>query len=403
MGLAIGTEGVVGADHNGRIVVGSLRTGRPGSRRLHAPGRIRTCGLALRRRTLYPLSYRRVATSLPAVQLTYRIVSHPLATPFRDLTVDDGGGRGRRGGAHGRGDDRLRRGLSRRTTTARVDGVRDRSPRAGEGRCSATTRSRSRRSERASPGSPESRPRRRRSTSRCTTSAASSPGSPSGGSSGCRARASHLVHDRARRPGRDGAGCRRGRAAAFRRLKLKLGGRDGLDVERVRAVRGVTGPAAPGRRERVLGRSTRRSTSIPELERLGVEYVEQPLPAGDPGGALLRARSPLPVYLDEDCHTLERRPPPAPSAATASTLKLAKSRRDPRGDPDGARRPGPRSRRHDRLHDRVRARHSRRLPGRPASATTSTSTATSCSPTTRGPASRSSTASSSPPTARASA
>ncbi len=26
----------------------------------------------------------------------------------------------------------------------------------------------------------------------------------------------------------------------FRRLKLKLGGRDGLDVERVRAVRGVT-------------------------------------------------------------------------------------------------------------------------------------------------------------------
>ena len=37
----------------------------------------------------------------------------------------------------------------------------------------------------------------------------------------------------------------------FRRLKLKLGGRDGLDVERVRAVRGDR-RAAAGRRERVL-------------------------------------------------------------------------------------------------------------------------------------------------------
>ena len=40
-------------------------------------------------------------------------------------------------------------------------------------------------------------------------------------------------------------------AARFQRLKLKLGGRDGLDVDRVRAVRGVT-EAAPGRRQRGL-------------------------------------------------------------------------------------------------------------------------------------------------------
>ena len=33
-------------------------------------------------------------------------------------------------------------------------------------------------------------------------------------------------------------------AGRFKRLKLKLGGRDGLDVERVRAVRGVTDRAA---------------------------------------------------------------------------------------------------------------------------------------------------------------
>src|SRR6185503_19812525 len=32
----------------------------------YAPGRNRTYGLALRRRTLYPLSYRRVGTILPA-------------------------------------------------------------------------------------------------------------------------------------------------------------------------------------------------------------------------------------------------------------------------------------------------------------------------------------------------
>src|SRR5262249_13680539 len=31
---------------------------------------------------------------------------------------------------------------------------------------------------------------------------------------------------------------------------------------------------------------------------------EQPLPAGDPGASKLRDRSPVPVYVDEDCHTL---------------------------------------------------------------------------------------------------
>src|SRR5262249_50956707 len=44
--------------------------------------------------------------------------------------------------------------------------------------------------------------------------------------------------------------------------------------------------------------------ALPALAELGVEYCEQPLPAGDPGGTELKSRSPLPIYLDEDCHTL---------------------------------------------------------------------------------------------------
>jgi len=40
------------------------------------------------------------------------------------------------------------------------------------------------------------------------------------------------------------------------------------------------------------------------LAALGVEYVEQPLREGDPGGAELRRHSRAPIYVDEDCHTL---------------------------------------------------------------------------------------------------
>ena len=44
--------------------------------------------------------------------------------------------------------------------------------------------------------------------------------------------------------------------------------------------------------------------SIPQLVELGVAYVEQPLPAGDAGAEELRSASPIPIYVDEDCHTL---------------------------------------------------------------------------------------------------
>jgi L-alanine-DL-glutamate epimerase-like enolase superfamily enzyme len=90
---------------------------------------------------------------------------------------------------------------------------------------------------------------------------------------------------------------------AFKSLKLKLGGRDGQDVDRVRAVREVwEGPIRVDVNE--YWTLDEALDSIPRLEALGVDYVEQPLPAGDPDGAKLKAASPLPIYVDEDCHTL---------------------------------------------------------------------------------------------------
>jgi L-alanine-DL-glutamate epimerase-like enolase superfamily enzyme len=109
----------------------------------------------------------------------------------------------------------------------------------------------------------------------------------------------------------------------FRRLKLKLGAGDGLDLERVRAVHGVA--EVPLQVDVNEAWSLEEALdAMPELAALGVEYCEQPLPAGDPGGAELKRRSPLPVYVDEDCHTL------ADVAACAErangiVVKLAKS------------------------------------------------------------------------------
>src|SRR5947208_8213400 len=109
----------------------------------------------------------------------------------------------------------------------------------------------------------------------------------------------------------------------FKRLKLKLGGRDGLDVDRVRAVRGVSDvPLQVDVNE--FWSLDEALAALPELERLGVEYCEQPLPAGDPDGPELKRRSPLPIYVDEDCHTLGDVPAFA-ERAPGLTVKLAKS------------------------------------------------------------------------------
>jgi L-alanine-DL-glutamate epimerase-like enolase superfamily enzyme len=110
----------------------------------------------------------------------------------------------------------------------------------------------------------------------------------------------------------------------FQRLKLKLGGGDGNDVERVRAVRGVAGDLPLQVDVNEAWNLDEALEALPRLAELGVEYCEQPLPAGDAGGPELKERSPLPIYVDEDCHVL------ADVAACAArahgiNVKLAKS------------------------------------------------------------------------------
>jgi L-alanine-DL-glutamate epimerase-like enolase superfamily enzyme len=110
----------------------------------------------------------------------------------------------------------------------------------------------------------------------------------------------------------------------FRRLKLKLGGGDGTDVERVRAVRGVAGDLPLQVDVNEAWNLDEALDALPRLAELGVEYCEQPLPAGDAGGPELKERSPLPIYVDEDCHVLAD---VATCAARAHgiNVKLAKS------------------------------------------------------------------------------
>jgi L-Ala-D/L-Glu epimerase len=109
----------------------------------------------------------------------------------------------------------------------------------------------------------------------------------------------------------------------FQRLKLKLGGRDGLDVERVRAVRGVTELPLMVDVNEAWGLDEALDY-LPQLGELGVEYCEQPLPAGDEDGPELKRRSPLPIYVDEDCHVAADVPACA-DRAHGVNIKLAKS------------------------------------------------------------------------------
>jgi L-alanine-DL-glutamate epimerase-like enolase superfamily enzyme len=111
--------------------------------------------------------------------------------------------------------------------------------------------------------------------------------------------------------------------SSFRRLKLKLGGGDGLDVERVRTVRAVTDvPLMVDVNE--WWSLDEALEALPQLAELGIEYCEQPLPAGDEGGRTLKERSPVAIYVDEDCHTLADVAPCA-EIAHGINVKLAKS------------------------------------------------------------------------------
>jgi L-alanine-DL-glutamate epimerase-like enolase superfamily enzyme len=90
----------------------------------------------------------------------------------------------------------------------------------------------------------------------------------------------------------------------YKRLKLKLGGRDGLDVERVRAVRGAT--ILPMQVDVNEGWEPDEALdNLKQLAPFDVQYCEQPLAAAAMlGNDQLKRESPMPIYVDENCHTL---------------------------------------------------------------------------------------------------
>ena len=93
------------------------------------------------------------------------------------------------------------------------------------------------------------------------------------------------------------------RAGEFPALKIKVGGSNDLDT--LRAVRGVFD--GPIRVDANTGWTPEDAVGLlPELERLGVELIEQPFPARrlDQLG-WLQERSPLPIVADESAVTLE--------------------------------------------------------------------------------------------------
>jgi L-Ala-D/L-Glu epimerase len=114
------------------------------------------------------------------------------------------------------------------------------------------------------------------------------------------------------------------RAGEYRALKVKVGGAE--DLERLEAVR-AEAPDAVLRVDANEGWTIESATELmPELIRLGVEFVEQPFPAADLDAFIvLRELHPrLPIIVDEGCHVLSD---VAPAAAYADgiNVKLAKS------------------------------------------------------------------------------
>jgi L-alanine-DL-glutamate epimerase-like enolase superfamily enzyme len=95
--------------------------------------------------------------------------------------------------------------------------------------------------------------------------------------------------------------------ARFRHLKLKLGGRDGLDLERVRAVRAAVD--VPLMADVNAAWSFDEALELlPPMADVGLETIEQPLAAGDDRAEELKRRSPIPVYLDEEWKQLSDLP-----------------------------------------------------------------------------------------------
>ena len=122
----------------------------------------------------------------------------------------------------------------------------------------------------------------------------------------------------------EGTARRAAAASAYHALKIKVGGP--ADLERVRTVRAQ----APDSLIRVDANEAWSVHStielVPELDSLGVELIEQPLPARETSGycRLHDSSLSIPIVLDESCHTL---PDVARCAEIADgvNIKLTKS------------------------------------------------------------------------------
>ncbi|HEY2787812.1 MAG TPA: dipeptide epimerase [Gaiellales bacterium] len=102
----------------------------------------------------------------------------------------------------------------------------------------------------------------------------------------------------------EGTARRAAAAASYHALKIKVGG--AADLERVRAVR-AQAPDALIRVDANEAWSVHSTVElVPELQALGVELIEQPLPARDTTGycRLHDSSLSIPIVLDESCHTL---------------------------------------------------------------------------------------------------
>jgi L-alanine-DL-glutamate epimerase-like enolase superfamily enzyme len=122
----------------------------------------------------------------------------------------------------------------------------------------------------------------------------------------------------------EGTADRARRAAGYHALKIKVGGPD--DLDRVRVVRREA-PSALIRVDANEAWTVESTTALmEELVALNVELIEQPLHASDRDGyaALHAAGLPIPIVLDESCHTLADIAPAA-GHADGVNIKLTKS------------------------------------------------------------------------------
>jgi muconate cycloisomerase len=94
-------------------------------------------------------------------------------------------------------------------------------------------------------------------------------------------------------------------AMGLRAVKVKVGTNPAEDLERIQAVRSAVGPQIRIGADANGGWSEHEAAAaLPELERLGVNVLEEPLRRGDfRGCARLRARTAIPILLDESVFT----------------------------------------------------------------------------------------------------